>query len=194
MVFSFFIFFLFFGFLFLLQTIDERRHKISVALVFTMVMHWVIIPSDCIATNSYLTTLEYDECNVIFHGVCWHGIKSSQHVEVWEDNGIHEESTFEELFWKYVLATNKVKLWHISFIDKGCGYKSWAKNTHMSSNIPVETRVAMVFAWRGSGNSLQRCGEVYDIVKSTMTIIMRKFYWTTKKHLKPLVIPKNKIK
>jgi hypothetical protein len=26
----------------------------------------VIVPSDCIATNSYLTTLEYDECNVIF--------------------------------------------------------------------------------------------------------------------------------
>jgi hypothetical protein len=94
------------------------------------------------------------------------------------------------------LATNKVKLWHILFIDKGCGYKSWAKNTHMNANIPVETRVAMVLtiAWLGNGNSLQRCGEVYDIVKSTMAIIMKKLYSTTKMHLKPLVIPKDKIK
>jgi hypothetical protein len=26
--------------------------------------------SGCIATSSYSTTLEYDECNVVFHGVC----------------------------------------------------------------------------------------------------------------------------
>jgi len=26
--------------------------------------------SDCIIMSSYWTTLEYDECNVIFHGVC----------------------------------------------------------------------------------------------------------------------------
>jgi len=40
--------------------------------------------SDCtinyIATSSYWTTLESDECNVVFHGICWHGIKSLQHV------------------------------------------------------------------------------------------------------------------
>ncbi len=101
---------------------------------------------------------------------------------------------FWETFLKCVIATNKVKLWHISFIDKGCEYKSWTKNIHMNANILVETRVAMVLAWLHSGNSLQRCGKVYDIVKSTMAIIMRKFYSTTKKHLKPLMIPKDKIK
>ncbi len=31
--------------------------------------------SGCIVANSYWTTLEYDECNVIFHGVCWNGIR-----------------------------------------------------------------------------------------------------------------------
>ncbi len=26
--------------------------------------------SSCVATNNCWTTLEYDECNVIFHGIC----------------------------------------------------------------------------------------------------------------------------
>ncbi len=73
--------------------------------------------SDCTsvysATSNYWTILDYDEGNVVFHGVCWHGIKSSQHVKVWKSSGIHEESTFGEFFWKDVSITNKVKLWHI---------------------------------------------------------------------------------
>ncbi len=94
----------------------ECWHKILVDVVFTMAMHQGDCTSGCIAMNSYWTTLEYDECNVVFHGLCWHGIKSSQHGEVWDGGGIHEESTFGELFWKDVLTTNKVKLWHILFI------------------------------------------------------------------------------
>ncbi len=41
---------------------------------------------------------------------------------------------------------------------------------------------------------MQRCGKVNGIVKSIATIIMRKLYSTIRKHLKPSVIPKDKIK
>jgi hypothetical protein len=45
----------------------------------------------------------------------------------------------------------------------------------MKENILVETRITMVFAKLGSGNSLQMCGEFYGIVKSTTSIIVREF-------------------
>ncbi len=48
----------------------------------------------------------------------------------------------------------------------------------------------MAFTQLGNGLFLQMCGEVYGIAKSTTSIIVRKFYSTIKKHLKPLVIPK----
>jgi hypothetical protein len=48
--------------------------------------------------RSYWQTLEYDECNVVFHGVCWDGIKSLQHMKVWKGGGILEQSTFGEHF------------------------------------------------------------------------------------------------
>ncbi len=44
------------------------------------------------------------------------------------------------------------------------------KNTHMKENIPIETRIAMALARLGSGNSLQMCGEVYNIAKNTSII------------------------
>jgi hypothetical protein len=54
----------------------------------------------------------------LFYGVCWHGIKSLQHVEeLWEGGGMREKSTFWELIWKDVLAMNKLKLSHFLFID-----------------------------------------------------------------------------
>jgi hypothetical protein len=39
------------------------------------------------------------------------------------------------------------------------------KNIHMKKNIPVETRIAIVLALLGLGNSLQTCKEVYAIAK-----------------------------
>ncbi len=91
--------------------------------------------SGCIAMSSYWTTLEYDEWNVVFHGVCWHGIKNSQHVEVWKGDGIHEESTFWELFWKDVSAMDKVKLvWHICWLNRVVSPSLEQKNSHMREN------------------------------------------------------------
>ncbi len=39
----------------------------------------------------------------------------------------------------------------------------------------METKVTMAFAKLGSENSLQMCGKVYGIAKSTTSIIVRKF-------------------
>jgi hypothetical protein len=71
------------------------------------------------------------------------------------------------------------------------------ENTNMRESIHVEARVAMALARLGSGNSLQMCGEVYGIVESMTSIIVKEFCVAIQKHLKPLVIPKltrNKIK
>ncbi len=58
-------------------------------------------------------------------------------MKVWEGNGIHEEPTFGEFFWKDVLITNKFKLWHISLI-KVVGPSLEQKYLHMRQNIHVE--------------------------------------------------------
>jgi hypothetical protein len=71
------------------------------------------------------------------------------------------------------------------------------KNTNMKESILVEARVAMVLARLGNGNSLEMCGEVYGIVESTTSIIVKEICAAIRKDLKPLVIPKlieNKIK
>jgi hypothetical protein len=59
------------------------------------------------------------------------------------------------------------------------------------------TIVVMVLARLGNGNSSQMCGEVYGIVESTKSIIVKEFCVAIRKSLKPLVILKlsrNKIK
>jgi hypothetical protein len=56
--------------LFLLHTMDERRHKILVALCFYYGHALSDYTNGCIVVNNYWTTLEYDEYNVVFHGVC----------------------------------------------------------------------------------------------------------------------------
>jgi hypothetical protein len=61
----------------------------------------------------------------------------------------------------------------------------------------MEVKVVMDVARLGNGNSLQMCGEVYCIVESKTSIIVREFCGAIQKNLKPLVIPKltkNKIK
>jgi hypothetical protein len=48
----------------------------------------------------------------------------------------------------------------------------------------------MVIIRLGIGNSSQMCEEVYRIVESTTSIIMKEFWISITKHLKPLVILK----
>ncbi len=45
------------------------------------------------------------------------------------------------------------------------------KNTNIRENVHVKTRITMALPRLGSENSLQMCGEVYDIVKSMEPII-----------------------
>jgi hypothetical protein len=46
----------------------------------------------------------------------------------------------------------------------------------------------MFFTRLGSGNSLQMCKDVCGLAKSMTSIIVREFFATIKKHLKPLMI------
>ncbi len=48
----------------------------------------------------------------------------------------------------------------------------------------------MVLVQLSSENSLQMCGKVYDIEKSTKSIIVKEFYLAIRLQLKLLVIPK----
>ncbi len=64
------------------------------------------------------------------------------------------------------------------------------KNARVRESILVQTKITMALTQLSSENSLQMCGELYGIVKSTTSIIMREFCSTIRKHLKPLVTPK----
>jgi hypothetical protein len=80
---------------------DECKQKILVVVVFYYGHASSDYTSACIAMNSYCTTLKYDMCNVVFHEVYWYGIRGLQHLKIWEGDGIYEELTFGELFWKW---------------------------------------------------------------------------------------------
>jgi hypothetical protein len=60
----------------------------------------------------------------------------------------------------------------------------------MRKKIHVEGRITMAIIRLCIGNSLQMCEEVYGIVENTTSIIVKEFWISIAKHLKPLVIPK----
>jgi len=64
------------------------------------------------------------------------------------------------------------------------------KNTNIKKNVHVKARITMALPRMGSENSLQMCGEVYDIVESMELVIGIEFLAITRKFLKSLVIPK----
>lgn len=54
--------------------------------------------------------------------------------------------------------------------------------------MPVQERVAMSLHELGSGNELQNIGDLYEVHKSTLSKIMRKFCTDVKKHLQPIFV------
>ena len=64
------------------------------------------------------------------------------------------------------------------------------KELHLRETISLETRVALSLVRLATGNTLQMCGELYGVHKSTASIIVREFCDAVRKHLKPLVIRK----
>ena len=56
--------------------------------------------------------------------------------------------------------------------------------------ISLETRVALSIVRLATGSTLQMCGELYGVHKSTASRIVREFCIAVRKHLKPLVIRK----
>jgi hypothetical protein len=81
--FMFFYLFLTFSMLFCVfyykNTMDECRHKILVVLFFYYGQPSSHCTSGLIATNSYYTTLEYDEC-IVFFKVFGHATTSLEHI------------------------------------------------------------------------------------------------------------------
>jgi hypothetical protein len=59
------------------------------------------------------------------------------------------------------------------------------EDTHLRESISLETRVAISLSRLSTGNTLQMCGEVYGISRSSASIIVREFCVAIKKHLKP---------
>jgi len=84
----------------------------------------MIVPSDCIATNSYWTTLEYDACNVIFMEFVdmasrVHNMWRYERAMGYMTNQLLK-SFSENMFWQQTRLSYDT----FCFIDKGCGYKS----------------------------------------------------------------------
>ncbi len=68
--FPFFLVFFFFFWLFFLKLLLHTKDAHKILMGFFLVWPCIKCTSDCIVMNSYWTTLEYDECNVILHGIC----------------------------------------------------------------------------------------------------------------------------
>jgi hypothetical protein len=60
----------------------------------------------------------------------------------------------------------------------------------MELGIDVETQVVVTLSRLSTGNTLRMCGEMYDLAKSTTSIIVRKYCEAIKVLVKPLVFPK----
>jgi hypothetical protein len=63
------------------------------------------------------------------------------------------------------------------------------RNTHMWNCISVVKCVALFLIRLGSGNSLINCRELFGILDSNTSIILRDYYHGMKVHLMPLAIP-----
>jgi hypothetical protein len=57
------------------------------------------------------------------------------------------------------------------------------KNTQFRVKVPVQDRIAMSLHRLGSGDGLQTIGDLYGVHKSTLSIVVREFCKTVRKHL-----------
>jgi hypothetical protein len=63
-------------------------------------------------------------------------------------------------------------------------------STPMNQTIDVDTCVAITFTRLATGNTLSTIANLYGIIKSTTSVIVRKCCEAMKMHLKPLVFEK----
>jgi hypothetical protein len=114
--------------------------------------------SGCIVANIYWTTLEYDECNVIFHGVCWNGIRVHN---MWRYEGVvgcMKNQILGSFYEKMSLKWTRLSYNTFCSLIKIVG-SSFEWKIHMRKNVHVETRVAMAFTWLGGEIFFCKCME-----------------------------------
>ena len=54
--------------------------------------------------------------------------------------------------------------------------------------VPVQDRIAMSLHQLGSGGGLQTIGDLYEVHKSTLSIVVREFCRAVRKHLQPVFV------
>ena len=54
--------------------------------------------------------------------------------------------------------------------------------------MPVQDKIAMSLHRLGSGDELQTIGDLYGVHKSSLSIVVREFCRTVRKHLQPFFV------
>lgn len=170
---------------------DERRHKVLVALVFFMAVRHVmavIAILQKLALNQH-----YGAMAMVFAMMVVEGSASRRTRSIWMYD---RSNVFADklLFGSYSVRLFKqhTRLLPETF-DYLCGILSPSlrrEDTKFRVAIPLRNRVALSLNRLSSGNSLRGCAEIYGIHESTASIIVRDFCAAIEKHLKPLVIEK----
>ena len=74
------------------------------------------------------------------------------------------------------------------FLCKSSGPYLKKDETRFRVIVLVQEMVAMSLRKLGSGNGLQRIGDLYGVHKNTLSKIIRECYRVVKKHLQPVLI------
>jgi hypothetical protein len=186
----FFLFVLIFPLLhFFVLTTDHRRHKLLVALVFFMAIRHVFT----VVVALQQVAIYQQNSAMMMMGALILGGDAPRLQSIWmiERN---RSFTFTQLLGSYTpsLFRQHTRL-HQSTFHYLCSIVAPSlarKDTHLRESISLETRVAISLSRLSTGNTLQMCGEVYGISRSSASIIIKEFCVAIKKHLKPLVIRK----
>lgn len=174
-----------------LVKMDERRHKVLIALVFFMAVRHVF---SMVVILQQLALAHHYSAMTIMYAIMAEGDGVSRVARsVW----MRDRTTFfleNQLFGSYTLHLFRQ---HTRLLPETfkylCGILApllYRVDTNMRCAIPLKARVALSLCRLCSGNSLRGCTEIYGVHESTTSIIVREFCVAVEKHLKPLVIEK----
>jgi hypothetical protein len=182
---------IFFFHLYHLVNMDERRHKVLVALVFFMAIRHVMA---VVAILQQLALHQhYGAMTMMFAVMVGESGASRGPRSIWMCD---RRTNFMEnqLFGSYTVHLFRQ---HTRLLPKIfeylCGILASSlsrSNTNMRLAIPLQTRVALSLNRLCTGNSLRGCAEIYGIHESSASIIVREFCMAIERYLKPLVIEK----
>jgi hypothetical protein len=82
----------------------------------------------------------------------------------------------------------RVKFATFKFVSEKLGLFLHKKNTPMRNAISVETRIAISLSRLGTGNGQLLIGDLYGVVESTVSIIVREFCKAVRQHLQRILV------